>query len=227
MLKSPYQTNKGKTMKKTFIFFGPPGAGKGTLASELTKTMDLVHISTGDMFRAEIASKSTLGLKVEEIISRGELVPDELTIDIMKTKLQSIEDKDVILDGFPRTVEQAQALDKMLASLHRTVDIVVSLEISFEVQKKRLLGRLVCKDCGDSYNTYSLKPKKEGTCDKCGGELYKRSDDTEETILNRFKQYQESTAPVAKYYKEKGLIKEYNADQGVIELQAIVAADLS
>jgi len=202
-----------------FLFFGPPGAGKGTLASLVAPELDLEHVSTGDMFRSEAQSGSELGKKLKEIMDSGKLVTDDLTIEIVKKKMVSLGKKGIILDGFPRTVDQAAALDKMLVDIDRKVDLLVYLDVSTEVIKKRLLGRLVCEQCGENFNEYFKPPKQEGVCDICQGKVYKRTDDTEESIEQRLAQYQQKTAPVKEYYEKQGLTKDFNADRGVMEIK--------
>jgi adenylate kinase len=202
-----------------FLFFGPPGAGKGTLASVVAPDLNLEHVSTGDMFRAEAQSGSELGEQLKQIMDSGKLVPDALTIEIVKKKMLSLGQKGIILDGFPRTVDQAAALDEMLKDIGKKVDLLVYLDVSTEVIKKRLLGRLVCQSCGENFNEYFKPPQQEGVCDVCQGKVYKRTDDTEESIEQRLGQYQQKTAPVKEYYEKQGLTRDFNADRGVMEIK--------
>jgi len=202
-----------------FLFFGPPGAGKGTLAAVVAPELDLEHVSTGDMFRSEAQSGSDLGKQLQEIMNSGKLVPDELTIEIVKKKMLSLGEKGIILDGFPRTVDQAKALDEMLIEINRKVNLLVYLNVSTEVITKRLLGRLVCEKCGENFNEYFKPPKEDGVCDACQGKVYKRTDDTKESIVQRLDQYQQKTAPVKDYYEAKNLTKNFEADRGVMEIK--------
>ncbi|MBT1248039.1 MULTISPECIES: adenylate kinase [unclassified Thermosipho (in: thermotogales)] len=185
------------------VFLGPPGAGKGTYAKELANILNIPHISTGDIFREEIASKSELGKKVEEILKRGELVPDDLTNTIVKERLSKSDcKKGFILDGFPRTVAQAKALDEILKKLGRELGYAIYFEASEEVVVERISNRRICKNCGKIYNLITLPPKVNGKCDVCGGELYQREDDREEVVRKRYKVYMENTFPVIGYYRK-------------------------
>ncbi|ANQ53900.1 adenylate kinase [Thermosipho sp. 1063] len=185
------------------VFLGPPGAGKGTYAKKLANILNIPHISTGDIFREEIASKSDLGKKVEEILKRGELVPDDLTNTIVKERLSKYDcKKGFILDGFPRTVAQAKALDEILKKLGRELGYAIYFEASEEVVVERISNRRICKNCGKIYNLITLPPKVNGKCDVCGGELYQREDDREEVVRKRYKVYMENTFPVIEYYRK-------------------------
>jgi adenylate kinase len=182
------------------IFLGPPGAGKGTIADLAVEKLGLPHISTGDLFRAAVKNGTSLGLKVKDIMASGGLVPDELTIELVKERLSQ---KDVavgwILDGFPRTIPQAEALEKIAG-----VDKVVNFEVADEIVVGRLSGRRVCKSCGKIYHVKNMPPKKEGICDVDGGALYIRDDDKEEAIKVRLETYRKSTAPLIDWYGKKG-----------------------
>ncbi|WP_084728069.1 adenylate kinase [Thermosipho atlanticus] len=198
------------------VFLGPPGAGKGTYAKELVRILEIPHISTGDMFREAVASGSELGKKVEEILKKGDLVPDDLTISIVKERL-SHEDckKGFILDGFPRTVDQAKALDEILTSLGRELGYAVYFEVSEDIVVKRITNRRICKKCGKIYNLITLPPKIDGKCDICGGELYQREDDREEVVRNRYKVYMNNTYPVIEYYQKQNKLFTIDGASGV------------
>ena len=190
-----------------FVFLGPPGAGKGSLAVKVAEDYKIPHISTGDIFRANIKAQTPLGVKVKAIIDSGSLVSDELTFELVKDRLAQDDCKNgYILDGFPRTIPQAEMLDGLVADLK-----VVNFQISDDIVIGRLSTRRVCKACGANYNIKTLPPKVEGVCDKCGGELYQRDDDKQESILHRMDVYREQTEPLINFYKEKGKITDLDA----------------
>lgn len=190
-----------------FVFLGPPGAGKGSLAVKVAEDYKIPHISTGDIFRANIKAQTPLGVKVKAIIDSGSLVSDELTFELVKDRLAQDDCKNgYILDGFPRTIPQAEMLDGLVADLK-----VVNFQISDDIVIGRLSTRRVCKACGANYNIKTLPPKVEGICDKCGGELYQRDDDKQESILHRMDVYREQTEPLINFYKEKGKITNLDA----------------
>ena len=192
---------------KNFIFLGPPGAGKGSLAVKVAEDYKIPHISTGDIFRANIKAQTPLGVKVKAIIDSGSLVSDELTFELVKDRLSQADCKNgYILDGFPRTIPQAEMLEGLVSDIK-----VVNFEIQDEIVIRRLSTRRVCKACGANYNVLTLKPKVEGVCDKCGGELYQRDDDKQESILHRMDVYREQTEPLINFYKEKGKITNLDA----------------
>ena len=183
-----------------FIFLGPPGAGKGTLAKEAAKAFNIPHISTGDIFRENIKNGTELGKKAKAIIDAGGLVSDEITIGLVKDRLSQPDTANgYILDGFPRTIPQAEMLDTLGLELS-----CVNFEIAEEIVIKRLSTRRVCKACGANYNVLTLPPKVEGVCDKCGGEIYQRDDDKQESILHIMEVYKEQTQPLIDYYNKKG-----------------------
>ena len=190
-----------------FVFLGPPGAGKGSLAVKVAADYQIPHISTGDIFRANIKAQTPLGVKVKEIIDSGSLVSDELTFELVKDRLAQDDCKNgYILDGFPRTIPQAQMLDSLVSDLK-----VVNFVIKDEIVIDRLSTRRVCKACGANFNIKTLPPKVEGICDKCGGELYQRDDDKQDSILHRMDVYREQTEPLINYYKGKGKITDLDA----------------
>ncbi len=185
-----------------FIFLGPPGAGKGSLAVKVKDAYQIPHISTGDIFRENIKNQTPLGVKVKAIIDSGSLVSDDMTFELVKDRLAKDDCKNgFILDGFPRTIPQAEMLETLGMDL-----AVVNFEIADEIVIKRLSTRRVCKACGANYNVLTLPPKVEGVCDKCGGELYQRDDDKQESILHRMEVYREQTEPLIKFYNGKGKV---------------------
>ena len=196
------------------IFLGPPGAGKGTLAAKAVDFLKLPHISTGAIFRSAIAAQSPLGLKVKAIIDAGKLVDDETTIELVKERLaQDDAQSGYILDGFPRTIFQAETLAGF-----STVDKVVNFDIPDSSVLERLGGRRVCRKCGYNFHAVFNKPKVEGVCDHCGGEIYVRDDDRAEAIQKRLEVYRAQTAPLIDFYREKGLLVDVDARPGVDEV---------
>ena len=185
------------------IFLGAPGAGKGTLATLLSKEYRIPQISTGDLFRAAVKEGSELGKQVQGIMEKGELVPDSLTVELVKERLSKPDAKGgYILDGFPRTVAQADALAEF-----QTIDAVINFSISDELVIRRLSGRRVCRSCGAIYHIENMPPKVEGTCDRCSGELYIRDDDKIDSIKNRLRVYKEQTEPLIAYYRDRGVLR--------------------
>ena len=192
-----------------FVFLGPPGAGKGSLAVKVAADYKIPHISTGDIFRDNIKRQTPLGVKVKAIIDSGSLVSDDLTFELVKDRLAQDDCKNgYILDGFPRTIPQAEMLDCLVNDIK-----CVNFEIADEIVIKRLSTRRVCKSCGANYNVLTLPPKVEGVCDKCGGELYQRDDDKQESILHRMDVYREQTEPLISYYSNKGKVT--NVDSSI------------
>lgn len=190
-------------MSKTVIFVGPPGAGKGTQSTLLSERLGFIQISTGDLLREAVKNKTELGVKAKVYMDKGELVPDDLIIAMMDEKLEELKNDNVILDGFPRTVNQAKALDELLLKKSRQLNSVILFQISDEEVIKRLSGRRVCPNCGAVYHTVYNPPKKEGICDKCGSSLIQRDDDKEEVIKKRLEVYHQQTLPLIDYYKGK------------------------
>ncbi|HZK56388.1 MAG TPA: adenylate kinase [Desulfosporosinus sp.] len=198
------------------ILMGGPGAGKGTQASPLIERFGIPHISTGDMFRAAIKNGTELGLKAKSFMDAGGLVPDEVTIGIVAERLAMPDcTAGFLLDGFPRTLAQGDALGQILDRLGMKLDGVINIEVEEEVLIPRLTGRRVCRKCGASYHMIFNKPEKEGVCGQCGGELYQRSDDTIETAKNRLNVYNQQTEPLIAFYEKQGLIKRINGDQTI------------
>lgn len=208
------------------VLLGPPGAGKGTQAVRLVEKYDIPHISTGDIFRKNIKEDTELGKKAQEYMNAGELVPDELVVDLVKDRLQQDDCKNgFLLDGFPRTIFQAEKLDEFLAEMGQKMDIVINLKVEKDSLIKRLTGRRVCKNCGASYHIINIPPKKDGVCDTCGGELMQRKDDNIETVENRINVYDDQTAPLIGYYKEAGTLVDFDGEQSLDEVfDAIVQA---
>jgi adenylate kinase len=191
------------------IFLGPPGAGKGTLATLVSKEYGVPQISTGDIFRDAIKRETDLGRKVKEILGRGDLVPDELTVSIVRERLAQADARGgYILDGFPRTIPQATALAEF-----QTIDAVVNFTISDDMVIQRLSGREICKSCGTIYHVKNMPSKVKGVCDKCGGVLYTRPDDTLESITNRLDVYKKQTEPLIAFYKEKKLLRDIDSSK--------------
>ena len=208
------------------VLLGPPGAGKGTQAVRLVEKYEIPHISTGDIFRKNIKEGTELGKKAQEYMNAGALVPDELVVDLVKDRLQQDDCKNgFLLDGFPRTIFQAEKLDEFLSESNLKMDIAINLKVEKEALIKRLTGRRVCKDCGASYHIVNIPPKKEGVCDICGGELIQRKDDNIETVENRINVYEEQTAPLIGYYKEAGSLVDFDGEASLDEVfDAIVQA---
>jgi adenylate kinase len=190
------------------VLLGPPGAGKGTQAKMLVEKYGIPQISTGDILRANLKAKTELGLEAKKYMDSGQLVPDEVVIGIINNRIKEDDcAKGYMLDGFPRTVAQAEALDKILAQQGSGIDHVISIEVPDSELLKRLTGRRTCRQCGQGYHAVFDPPKKDGLCDKCGGELYQRDDDNEATVSNRLKVYSEQTQPLIDYYRNKNLLR--------------------
>ncbi|MBX6352442.1 MAG: adenylate kinase [Thermoflavifilum sp.] len=197
------------------MLLGMPGAGKGTQAERITREFGIPHISTGDMFRKAIANQTPLGMEVKQYLDSGRLVPDDLTIRIVRERLAEADAANgFLLDGFPRTLAQAEALDQMLRDIGKPLDVVLYIHVPQEVLLSRLTGRRVCRACGATYHVVFQPPQREGVCDHCGGELYQRSDDTEEAVRTRLEQYAQ-TAPLVEYYRERGLLRQVDGEQPI------------
>ena len=206
------------------IILGAPGAGKGTQAETLVKEFSLVHVSTGDLFREALAKGTELGLKAKEYMEKGVLVPDELTTSMVLERIAS--ENNVLLDGFPRNVNQAATLDEALAGQSKGIDRVVYVRVSEEELIKRLGGRWICRQCQAPYNAASSPPKVAGVCDRCGGELYQRADDRPETVKKRLEVYFAETAPVIDYYQKAGKLLEIDGEGSVADISARAVAAL-
>lgn len=187
------------------ILLGPPGAGKGTQAESIKEAYHLIHISTGDIFRKNMKENTPLGAKAKEYVDKGQLVPDEITIAMVEDRLSQEDVREgFLLDGFPRSVSQAEALDDIMLELGSKIDKVINLEVDKSILVERAIGRRICKDCGTTYHIKFHPPKIEGVCDKCQGPLYQRADDVEETVAKRIDIYEKETLPLVAYYTDKG-----------------------
>lgn len=198
------------------LIMGRPGAGKGTQAANIKEYYGIPHISTGDMFRAAIKNQTKLGLTAKEYMDKGALVPDEVTIGIVQERL--LEDdckKGFLLDGFPRTIAQAESLEKFLNDNEIVLDAVLDVDVPAEILVRRMVGRRVCKGCGATYHVEFNAPKVEGVCDVCGTPLIQRNDDTQATAENRLNVYDKQTAPLLEFYKERNLLKTVNGNQAL------------
>ena len=201
-------------MKKNIILMGPPGAGKGTLAKQLI-TLGYVHISTGDMFREAIKAGTELGKLADSYIKHGDLVPDEVTIGLVKERLSKDDCANgFLLDGFPRTLPQAEALEVLTKEIKRPIDAVINLDCAHDELVRRISGRRVCKNCGAPYHIDTMKPKVEGVCDICGGPLYQRNDDNEEALKVRLNHYVNETKPLLDFYQQRGLLTSFDSLKG-------------
>ncbi len=209
------------------LLMGPPGAGKGTQAANLVQKYGIPHISTGDMFRAAVKEGTELGKKAKACMDAGQLVPDEITIGIVKERLAKPDcAKGFILDGFPRTVEQADALDGILKALSIRLTRAVDISVPSDVLVERAVGRRICKKCGATYHIRFNPSKAEGVCDACGGETYQRADDSEATMKNRLSVYEAQTKPLISYYREAGLYSEIDGSQEMSKVFADITACL-
>ncbi len=207
------------------VLMGPPGAGKGTQAVRIAETYGIPHISTGDIFRAAVKAGTALGAELQRYMSQGQLVPDDITIRIVHERLQQPDcAAGFLLDGFPRTIEQAVALDKTLES--NPIDVVLSIEVPDEELIRRLTGRRVCQGCGATYHVDFNPPKTEGICDKCGKELQQRADDTIATVRNRLEVYNRQTEPLISYYREQGKLVSIDGSQAIDKVFQDIACHL-
>lgn len=207
------------------ILMGPPGAGKGTHAQWMAEDFNIPHISTGDMFREAMSSGSELGNKIKDLVNAGGLVSDELTCALVKERISQKDcENGYLLDGFPRTIAQAEAFAKMAPEIGRDVNLVINISCPDEVLVGRIVTRRVCPSCGASYNVVTMKPKKEGVCDHCGHDLIQRKDDNEESFKTRLSNYYKSTAPLLDFYKEKGLLHDFDGTTGAESLKKELSA---
>src|SRR5574344_1363119 len=198
------------------ILMGPPGAGKGTQAKKIIGEYAIPHISTGDMFREAIKKGTPLGLTAKGFIDKGHLVPDDVTIGLVKDRLSKPDcDKGFLLDGFPRTIPQAEALEKLTKEIGKEIDLVIEIVVDEQELVRRICGRRVCKKCGAPYHVDTMKPKVEGICDLCGGELVQRPDDNEEALKTRLEHYHNQTFPLIAFYNERGLVKTVDGSIGL------------
>ena len=198
------------------ILMGLPGAGKGTQASEIVKKFPIPHISTGDMFRKAIKEETDLGKEAKSYMDRGELVPDEVTVGIVKERISEDDaKKGFLLDGFPRTIEQAEALSEIMQELDRKIDAVINIEVPEEELMNRLTGRRICEKCGTTYHLVFNPPKVEGICDLDGGKLYQREDDNPETVANRLNVNVKQSKPILEFYDNKGVLKNIDGSRDI------------
>lgn len=201
------------------VLLGSPGSGKGTQASRIEKKYNIPHISTGDIFRDNISRNTPIGVEAKKYIDNGLLVPDELTLKIVENRFLKDDCKEgFMLDGFPRTLAQAEALDRKLEDMAEKIDAVVNLEVSDRAIIERVTGRRICSNCGENYNLSFYKPIQDEMCDKCGGKLYTREDDKLETVANRLKVYESQTFPLIDYYKKKGILVAVNGEKPADEV---------
>ena len=209
------------------VLLGPPGAGKGTQAERISDVYNIPPISTGDIFRENLKEGTELGLKAKEYMDKGELVPDQVVIDIVKDALSKPGNENgFILDGFPRTVAQADALKEMLREMDRPLDHVLNIQVPDQLAIERLTARRTCRSCGTNYHLLFNPPRQEGSCDQCGGELYRRDDDSEETVMARLEEYRAKTQPLIEYYQREGLLRDVDGSSGMEEVLEAVRAIL-
>lgn len=205
---------------KRLLIMGPPGAGKGTQAENIVKEYGLVHISTGDMFREAMKNETEMGKLAKSFIEKGQLVPDSVTVGIVKERLgqEDVKQKGFLLDGFPRNTYQAEALDEICAELGYQLDGAINVAVDKQILIDRIVGRRICKQCGASYHVVTKRPKVEDICDNCGSKLYVRPDDNVETATSRLEVYESQTAPVLDFYKVRGQLFEVDGDQKVMDV---------
>ena len=202
------------------LFLGPPGAGKGTQARELAREWDVPQVATGDMLREAMSSGTALGREAKQYYDKGNLVPDDVILRMVAERLRQPDAaKGFILDGFPRTIAQADGLAKMLDEIGQKLDAVIYLDVSEPELVRRLTGRRLCRNCQSPYHVVSAPPQREGVCDKCGGELYQRVDDSDATVRNRLQVYETQTSPLLDYYRERGLLRTVSGEGAVEKIR--------
>jgi len=207
------------------ILVGPPGCGKGTQAKMVEERYDIPQLSTGDMLRSAVREGTEVGVKAKSYMDQGGLVPDDIIVEVMRNRIQKEDcNSGYILDGFPRTLGQAEALDRMLAELRQPLTVVIAIAVPDEEVVRRLSGRRQCKSCGTGFHIAFNKPKKDGVCDKCGGELYQRDDDNEQTIRSRLKVYYEQTSPLLDYYRERDLLNEVDGVGSIDQIYGAICS---
>ena len=213
---------------KKLLIMGPPGAGKGTQAANIVSEYGVCHISTGDMFRSAIKNGTEMGKLAQKYMENGELVPDSVTVGIVKERLAQTDcrEKGFLLDGFHRNLDQAHSLDTILEELGYNLDAVINVGVDNEILINRIIGRRICRKCGATYHIEFNKPKTEGVCNECGGELYIRNDDTRETAENRLSIYSSQTQPLLDFYAARGLLVEINGDQAVSKVFSDIVESL-
>ena len=215
-------------MSMNLVLMGLPGAGKGTQAQKIVEDFDIPHISTGDIFRAAIKNETPMGLEAKKYIDKGELVPDEVTNGIVKERLAQDDTKNgFMLDGFPRNLNQAAALDKMLAESDRHLDAVINIHVEPDVLVERLSGRFICRNCGATYHIVHIPPKKDGLCDLCGSALVLRADDKPDTVQKRLNVYHDQTQPLIDYYNKQGVLREVDGTQDMEDVFADIVKVLA
>jgi adenylate kinase len=210
------------------IFLGPPGSGKGTQAKLLCNKYEIPHISTGDMLRDAVKNKTPLGIKAKEYMKKGALVPDDIIVEIVKERIAEKDCKNgFILDGFPRNLYQGEVLDSYLAEVNLNIDYVLYIEVDEKEIIKRLSGRRVCRNCGEGYHIIYNPPVNDGICNKCGGELYQREDDREDTVKVRLDVYNEETSSLVSYYKDRGILKTISGIGGIEQIHKEIVEAIS
>jgi adenylate kinase len=198
------------------LLMGPPGAGKGTQAERIAGYCKIPHIATGDIFREAIRAGSDLGRQAKTYLDGGQLVPDSVTIGIVRERLQAQDcEPGFLLDGFPRTIPQAEALERLLDDLSMKLDLVLNIKVATAVLVERLTGRRICRQCGASYHLVFNPPRQGGICDRCGGEVYQRSDDTPDTVGDRMRVYADKTALLLEFYRQRGLLRDVDGEAGI------------
>ena len=212
---------------KYIILLGPPASGKGTQATRLRDIVNLPHVASGDLFRYNLKNETELGLKAKTYMDQGALVPDDITIAMVLDRLSRDDCKlGALLDGFPRTIAQAEALDAALAESNHKINLVLNISVPDEVLIKRVTGRRLCRTCGEPYHILFKQPKKEGICDLDGGELYQRDDDSEETARTRLSVYWKQTSPLIDYYRGHGVLRDIDGDQSIDNVTGALSAEI-